>query len=96
MFAVFEDAELVAQAKIDRAASELLRGKRRGDFDFSFCNVSMDVDVREDHLLGVPFHPSDDMFNFFNVVAIAAADAVILVRHPHQHCGYLLSLEREV
>jgi len=49
--AVFEDAELAAQAEIDGAASELLGRQRGRDFDFSFLDVAPDVDIGEDHIL---------------------------------------------
>jgi len=47
--AVLEDAELVAQAKIDRTASELLGRKGGGDLDLSLFKIAMDIDVRQNH-----------------------------------------------
>ena len=51
VLAVFEDAELVAEPEVDRAASPLFRGERGMDFNFPFVDVAPDVDVGEDHLL---------------------------------------------
>ena len=49
--AMLEDAELVAQAEIDGAASELLRRKSGRDLDLSLLEVAVDVDVGENHSL---------------------------------------------
>src|SRR4029077_159237 len=51
--AVLEDAELVTQAEIDRAASELLRGQGRSDLDLALRDIFVDVGVREDHRGGL-------------------------------------------
>ena len=49
MATVLEDAELVAQPKIHRAAPELLGWQLGGDFDFPHCDVALDVYIRQNH-----------------------------------------------
>src|SRR5690348_942641 len=51
MAAMLEDAELLPQPEIDRAASKLLGRKRRSDLDLGGFQVAPDIDVGENHLL---------------------------------------------
>jgi hypothetical protein len=42
---MLKDAELMTQAEIDRAASQLFGRQRGGDFNFAQLKVALDIDV---------------------------------------------------
>ena len=46
---MLENVELRAEAEIDTAATELIRGQFGTDPNFAFGDISLDVDVGKDH-----------------------------------------------